>query len=502
MKLNKLITGFVAVTILSLFFSCASTDDSVKEVVFDAEETEEAAQDESESEEQEITEDNTLLVTTDEASSYQVDAVAPAGRDNKKNYTGWIATSVRPVVKTVGNITIYTRPKKGTFSISILNQNEKSVPVLSTSNEYMTTSFYLKAGRKVVKLCDDYSVVTASKKTDNGIKLRYSIEKVGVVIVDFECFSSKEGEPEDSIKVTAAVVSQSKKKTDFQIKFLMDTVLGETDRHHFYTSEGLPVKNEVVYHSMDQEKWFVSKNAKASMQIIMAGGECTPVESVALANFATLDTKKWEADMTSFRSFDTVLSYNNSAVGIYWPKVSLQPEEEAKNVFYLSLAADEAVPGGAAYILAKDQAAQEAEAAVAAEEEGDAGAEEQTAVEEEMPVQNIEAVKEKLPEPKAEQTPAKEEPKTEPVNVAAVEETPEPKAPETKTPEVKAQEPKTEEPKGSTITDDMLTGDYIQKLLNRIEELEEGDPELNKREINELNAQLDAIITILNSKNQ
>ena len=114
-----------------------------------------------------------------------------------------------------------------------------------------------------------------------------------------------------------------------------------------------------------------------------------------------------------------------------------------------------------------------------------------------MPVQNIEAVKEKLPDPKAEQTPAKEEPKTEPVNVAAVEETP-----ETKTPEVKAQEPKTEEPKGSTITDDMLTGDYIQKLLNRIEELEEGDPELNKREINELNAQLDAIITILNSKNQ
>jgi outer membrane biosynthesis protein TonB len=206
--------------------------------------------------------------------------------------------------------------------------------------------------------------------------------------------------------------------------------------------------------------------------------------------------------MTSFRSFDTVLSYNNSAVGIYWPKVSLHPEEEARNVFYLSLAADEAVPGGAAYILAKDQAAQEAEAAVAAEEEGDAGAEEQTAVEEEMPVQNIEAVKEKLTEPKAEQTPAKEEPKTEPVNVAAVEETPEPKAPETKTPEVKAQEPKTEEPKGSTITDDMLTGDYIQKLLNRIEELEEGDPELNKREINELNAQLDAIITILNSKNQ
>lgn len=484
MKINKLIIGISAFAILSLFFSCVSKDDGVKEVVFDAEEAEEF--EEEVAEEQEITEDNTLLVTTDEASSYQVDAVAPAGRDNKKNYTGWIATSIRPVVKTVGNITIYTRPKKGTFSISILNQNEKSVPVLSTSNEYMTTSFYLKAGRKVIKLCDDSSVVTASKKTEKGIKLRYSVEKVGVVIVDFECFSSVEGAPEDSIKVTAAVVSQSKKKTDFQIKFLMDTVLGETDRHHFYTSAGLPVKNEVVYHSMEEERWFVSKNAKASMQIIMAGGECTPIESVALANFATLDTKKWDADMTSFRSFDTVLSYNNSAVGIYWPKVSLQPEEEAKNVFYLSLATDEAVPGGAAYILAKDQAALEEQA-----EEDENATEEKEAAEKETPVQNIEAVKEKVPEPKTEAAPVtapvKEEPKAEPVSVTAVEETP---------------EDKTEEPTGPVITDDMLSVDYIQKLLDRIDELEEGDPELNKREINELNAQLDAIITILNSRNQ
>ena len=106
MKINKLIIGISAFAILSLFFSCASKDDGVKEVVFDAEEAEEFEEDVAE--EQEVTEDNTLLVTTDEASSYQVDAVAPAGRDNKKNYTGWIATSIRPVVKTVGNITIYT----------------------------------------------------------------------------------------------------------------------------------------------------------------------------------------------------------------------------------------------------------------------------------------------------------------------------------------------------------------------------------------------------------
>lgn len=493
MKLNKILLGACALAFMSLFLftGCASKDDGVKEVVFDAEDVETSEDEEEAEEEQDVTEDNAIVVTADEASSYQLDAVAPAGRDNKKNYTGWISTSIRPVSNVVGNISLFARPKKGTFSISVLNEDEKAIPVLSTANEYTTTSFYLKAGRKLVKLSDDSSVVTAAKKTEKGLKIRYSIEKVGVVIIDFECFSSVEGEPEDSIKVTAAIVSQSKKKTDFALKLLMDTVLGETDRHHFYTSEGLPVKSEVVYHSMDEEKWFSSKNAKATMQVILAGGECTPIESVALANYSTLDTKKWDADMTSFRSFDTVLSYNNSAVGIYWPKMTLQSEEEGQYVFYLSLGTADRLPGGAAYICAEKEAEEE-EAGEDALEQEEASAEKPA--EQETPVQNIEAVKE------TEEKPAEkpvEKPVTEPAETAAV-----PAAVEE--PEVKDEKPQSVaavEEKASEFDRAKLSPDYIQQLLDRIDELEEDDPDLNKVEINELNKELDIIINILNSSN-
>lgn len=483
--LSKILSGIAVACLLFSFSGCASTDDSVKEVVFDSGDTQAAPQEEAQ-EEQEVTEDSTVLVTADEASAYQVDAVAPAGKEGKKNYTGWIATSMKPVTNVVGNVKLFSNPRKGTFSISVLNEKEKAVPVLSTANEYTTTSFYLKAGRKIVKLCDDSSVVSAAKKTEKGLKVRYSVDKTAVVIIDFECFSSKEGEPEDSIKITAAIVSQSKKKNDFSLKFIMDTVLGETDRHHFYNSEGLPVKNEVLFHSMDQEKWFCSKNSRASMQVIFSGGESTPVESVALANFSTLDTKKWEADMTTFRSFDTVLSYNNSAAGIYWPKMALQPQEEGHYVFYISLAADGEVPGGAEYLV-KEAAAQAAQ-----EGQEEAAAQTKPAVQkpEETPVQNIEAVKEDKPAkeavpPKKEEKPAQEAvpPKDEPEPVPAVQEKPEEKA----APEL--------------IGDDKLSVDYIQQLLDKIDQLEAGDPDLNKAEINALNAELDAIITILNSRN-
>ena len=510
MMRNKLFAGLVAVSLLFLFAACASNDDGVKEVVFDSADTDLAETVETE-EEQEVTEVNAVVVETEEQSSFLVEATAPAGREGKKNYTGWVATSIRPVSNTVGNIKLTARPKQGTFSISVLNSEEKAIPVLSTANEYTTTSFYLRAGKKIVKLCDDSGVVSAAKKTAKGLKLRYTIEKVAVVIIDFECISTKEGYAEDTIKITSTIVSQSKKKNEFALKLLMDTVLGETDRHHFYYSDGSAVKKEVSYYSMKDEKYFTSKNAKASMQIILSGADITDIQSVALANFTTLDTRKWEADMNSSRSFDTVLSYNNSAVGIYWPLTKLEPEQETSSVFYISLAAETDIPGGAAYIEAlsapEEPAEEESTDEAVSEEAVQAKTEKAASKQKENQVQNIQAVKEEdvanqnqNKEPKKTEEAKAEEPKTEAKN--------EPKA-EPKKQEAPAEEPKVQnvaaveesaETKQVEIANDKLSVDYIQKLLDKIEALEEGDPEVNKAEINALNAELDAILTLLNAQ--
>ena len=485
MTLNKLFTGLAAFAILTLFIGCASTDDGVKEVVFDSnDQTREQTADSQE--EQEINESDALLVTTSEETAYTIESdVALSAKDSKKNYTGWISSSIRPITSSVGNIKINVRPKKGTFSIAVVNENEKSIPVLSTANEYTTTSLYLKAGKKLLKLCDDSNVVAAARKTAKGISILYTIDKSASVILDFECLSSTEGYPEDTIKVTATVQSLAKKKQDFALKLILDTVLGETDRHHFYTKDDTPIKGEVLYHSMKDEKWVTSKNAKASMQIIFDGADITPVESVALANYTTVDTKKWEADMTTFRSFDTVLSYNNSALAIYWPKVSLEPEEEYSEIFYISMATGDAIPGGAAWINAQ---------ALPQSDEEALAAEEKTPSQEkpEASVQNIQAVKEGEV--------VKQEPvKSEPAKTEAAK--PENKAEqaETKTQSISAVDEKTPG-KRPSVSEDKLTFDYIQMLLDKIESLESGDPEANKETINALNEELDAILEILNAR--
>ena len=487
MMRNRIFTGLAAVAIFSLFFGCASTDDGVKEVVFDSGDTQ--IEELEASEEQEVNEADALLVTTTEESTYKIESDVPlSAKESKKNYTGWISSSIRPITSTVGNVKIDVRPKKGTFSLSVLNSNEKAIPVLSTANEYTTTSFYLKAGKKILKLCDDSNVSSAAKKTAKGISILYTIDKTATVQVDLECVASVEGENEDTVKVTAVVHSLAKKKQEYSLKLILDTILGETDRHHFYTSSDSPVKGEVLYHSIKDDKWIVSRNTKANMQIILDGADVTPVESVALANYTTLNTKKWEADMTTFRSFDTVLSYNNSAVAVYWPKVNLEPEEEFTEIFYISLAAGENIPGGAAYVTGQVPAVEEAAETPVQNQEKTETAVSNT--QKEPAVESIQAVQEtpkpvvETVEPKNTETkvvePVVETPKTETQSVAAVEE---------KTPA-----------KTTGIADDKLSIDYIQKLLDRIESLEEGDPEVNKEEINALNAELDAILTILNAR--
>ena len=506
MKLNKIITGLCAFAILSLFFSCASKKASGKKAAANPAET--AVEESLDAEEEELAQAESETAAEAEEAEDSEKAAETAGpvnkiqkdepvntKEAKKNYTGWVSSSIRPITSTIGDIKINVRPKRGTFSLSVLNEDGKAIPVLSTANEYTTTSLYLKAGKKLLKLCDDSNVSSAAKKTAKGVSIRYTIEKSAIVQLDFDCLASAEGKTEDTIKVTATVHSLAKKKTDFALKFLLDTVLGETDRHHFYTSQDKPVKGEVLYHSMEDEKWITSRNAKASMQFIFAGADISPVESVALANFTTLDTKKWEADMTTFRSFDTVLSYNNSALAVYWPKVTLETDQEASQVFYLSLATGNDIPGGAAYIEALTQAQNpQTEEEVSEETEAQ---QETSDVKEEKPVENIQAVEEEsqsaqktpasqktqvqtpVEEPKPKETKTPETPKTEPQNVPAVEE---------KTP-----------PKTSAITNEKLSLEYIQKLLDKIENLQAGDPDANKEEINALNAELDAILTILNA---
>ncbi|MBC6714065.1 hypothetical protein [Treponema sp. Marseille-Q3903] len=362
-----------------------------------------------------------------------------------KNYTSWIESAKEGNRLKSGIIRIKTKPHLGTFNIGVINDDNKDVSVLSSSNEYTSTSLYLKTSKKIYKLTAGSGVYTKSFVGKNAIRLLYNIPKVADVAVDMYCFPSETPGDDDMIRVTATITNKGKKNETFSLKAILDTVLGESDKYHFYTSDGMPVKNEVMFRTMQNQKWVLSKNELASMQLLFDGSDCTAPSLVALANYSTLEKRSWEPDMLSYRAFDTVLSYNNSAVGVIWQESKIAPLETSKNVFYIALASDLRKPNGDKYLFHEEYLEDEET--------------------EKTKVQSTQKMGE--PADVLEITPSK--------------------------PEVSESVDFTVKKLGK----EQLSPEYVQALLDKIASLEENKPDINREELLQLNAELDAILEAL-----
>lgn len=398
-----------------------------------------------------------------------------------KIYLGWKETSNKPIDFTQGKIRFKVKPRTGTFNILVLNEDERSIPLLSTANEYMTSSFYLQAGKKIYKLNENSYVKTFARKIENGVSIRYFIKNVANVVVDFVCIKSTEESDFDTIKVTSTVTNLKKSKTKFSLKLILDTLLGETDRHHFYDSKNNPVRNELSLRNFDEDKWFLSKNSSGSLQVIFDGIEdITKPSLLALANYSTLvNNKSWEPDMMTYKTFDTVLSYNNSALGLYWENENLDTEENYTRVFYMSVASDGNLPCGDLLITVNEDSpiVESSENVNPTEKNTNREDAVQDFVTQSPEV--IESPSEDLQKPLT-NAGGKDNVLENPSQVDVIEEKPE---------EIKTTE--------EDLFRDKYTEEYVRRLLIRIAELETSGEEINKSELDRLNEELDSILEYL-----
>ncbi|MDE5899533.1 MAG: hypothetical protein K2H09_09795, partial [Treponemataceae bacterium] len=195
-------------------------------------------------------------------------------------------------------------------------------------------------------LTDNVGIVVGARESESGAQLVYIVPNVARVFVKFDCISSVPGEPEDVLKITAIVLNRGKRADTFALKAVLDTVLGERTGTHFSTAQNLSVNSEMQFRSVDAVRWICSENKKASMRIMVYGADCSPVEVVSLGNKDLLALPAWIPSASRAKTFDSVLSYNNSAVCINWQGVRLAPEEEASFVYYISMATDGREPAG------------------------------------------------------------------------------------------------------------------------------------------------------------
>ena len=380
----------------------------------------------------------------------------------KKENEVWTDNSGKSEPFSKGLVTLRYKKKLGSFNIAVKNKAEKLIPVLSTVEEYTTSAFYLKSNNKIIKLFNDSNIKTGYSKSENAVRITYSVPDLADVVLEFLIFPSVEGGIEDMVKVTATVINKTSVQKELGLKTILDTVLGEVDSYHFYTRNGVPVTSEVLYKTMANEKWIVSRNPSAAMQMFFYGADCTAPEALALGNYGTFDKKEWVPNMYNYRGFDSAYSYNNSAVAVVWPTFRLNPNESGKCIFYLAFATDYDNPQGEKYLFPESDE-EEVEPLIPAEP-----------AQEKVFTRTIESARQTEPQPE----------RTAPAMDKIQKKTP--SAPQKK----KKADPK-------QFSNQQLTPEYVQNLLDRIIALEEDDASLNRAEIFQLNAELDAILEVL-----
>ena len=368
---------------------------------------------------------------------------ASAKKEKSKNYVGWIEPDNSKIDVSLGCLRMSFRPKIGSFNIFVIDENNKEQSVFSTHNEFSASSFYLKCGKEIYKLNSASGVKTETLQTETGAVVKYTISNVAKVSVFFDFMKSDEQNDYDMIKISAEIENLGTRQKKIALKGVFDTVLGEKDLNHFFSSENVAINTEKLYRTMKDERWFVSKNDKYSMQFLLDGVDITPIECVLLGNKTTFDSNAWIPSLSIDKSFDSFVSYNDSEVCIVWPEVSILPNEKNSFVFYIAFAANGEKPQGNYFIGDKK--------------------EEVVEVKKEKPVVKKEVVK--VPE------------------------------------EEKVKETKKEIPNVkfdvATLSREKLSQEYVAGLMERIANLEDSGENVDREELLMLNAELDAILEIL-----
>lgn len=362
---------------------------------------------------------------------------ASAKKEKAKNYVGWIEPDNSKIDVSLGCLRMSFRPKIGSFNIFVIDESNKEQSVFSTHNEFSASSFYLKCGKEIYKLNSASGV-----KTETGAVVKYTISNIAKVSVFFDFMKSDEQNDYDMIKISAEIENLGTRQKKYALKGVFDTVLGEKDLNHFFSSTNDAINTEKEFRNVKAERWFVSKNDKYSMQFLLDGVDITPIECVLLGNKTTFDSNAWIPTLSIDKSFDSFVSYNDSEVCIVWPEVEINPNEKENIIFYLAFAANGEKPQGNYFIGDKIEVVE---------------------VKKEKPVVKKEVVK--VPE--------------------------EEKVKETKKeiPDVKFDV--------ATLSREKLSQEYVAGLMERIANLEDSGENVDREELLMLNAELDAILEIL-----
>lgn len=245
----------------------------------------------------------------------------------------------------------------GAFSLTY-NGTGKVVDFFSPNDDYSSTYFTARINNIVYNLSRSSSAdISTFYHESGGAGIKYVLQGGETeVLLIFTFCPEFDGLSQSVIKVEVVVNNNSAEGQAVDLKAVFDTMLGESSGNHFSTQRTSLISNEVGFSSMEADRWIKSTDGKSSVQFLLCGAGITVPQAVTLANKDILSGSAWFSSAKTGRSFNSVFSYNNSAVGLLWNTISVAPMTKSSICFYISCAVAGNQPADASFLGAETSA--------------------------------------------------------------------------------------------------------------------------------------------------
>ncbi|HBD68567.1 MAG TPA: hypothetical protein DC014_04770 [Treponema sp.] len=413
-------------------------------------------------------------------------AEAFAAQQKTDPYTGWVYVPQKKVDINNGLVRLVLNGSTGTFCIYAKRDGAADVPIFSSVDSFSSTYFSVRIGRTAYKLSKTGGAKSEARLTPYGAQMAYTINNKAYVVVDFSFLpSNSKSALVDMVRVSVYCINIGKSVQTYALKGVFDTCLGESTKIHFSTAHTPVINTERSFTAMDSDLWIRSGNEQATAQFLLHGKEITQPEQVSLGNKDTIANASWLPSVQENRSFTSVLSFENSSLCVNWPAVYLDPLKTDIISFFISLSTDGTEPAGKEFLreLAAGRTAlwthsvSNASASATSTESSassESASDQATKTTSQVTLDDDDGLS-------LFGTTSYEEPVKVPNST------------------VKENAGKTGSAKSTGTQDDQLDPEYIQSLIDRIDELNSNPSLAKSGEIEKLNAELDQILTKLRS---
>jgi len=232
-----------------------------------------------------------------------------------------------------GLVRMETVGSSGAVLFYVVN-GKKVYPAVETKNYGESTYISLYVENREYRLnkkgnCDFHFEVD-----DNSITEIFTVKDVAELKAVYTISKmDPQDELENSVRVKYSLKNLTGKTRAFVLKAVYNLCLGENRKAHFSSALKSDIGGEYVIFPSQDESWIISSDSQNAVELIVYGEGVTPPRKAAVANKDAIESSTPATTFVPGKSFDSLLSYNNSSLALYWNAVELG-EKDAANYSY------------------------------------------------------------------------------------------------------------------------------------------------------------------------